>query len=71
MLHGPPHGALHVLASVNNGASITDGNSVTPTQVFRSERGRTVTDRPRTPDRTLPLRTKSMRLALPARQHPC
>ena len=38
MLHGPSHGALHVLASVNNGASITDGNSVTPTQVFRSSR---------------------------------
>ena len=36
MLHGPPHGALHVLALVNNGASITDGNSVTPAQVLRS-----------------------------------
>ena len=34
MLHGPPHGALHVLALVNNGASITDGNSVTPAQVL-------------------------------------
>lgn len=33
MLHGPPHGALHVLASVNNGAPLTDGNSVTPAQV--------------------------------------
>ena len=28
-----PNGALHVLASVNNGASLTDGNSVTPVQV--------------------------------------
>jgi hypothetical protein len=32
MLHDPPHGALHVLASVNNGASLTDGNSVSPAQ---------------------------------------
>ena len=27
-----PNGALHVLALVNNGASLTDGNSVTPVQ---------------------------------------
>jgi hypothetical protein len=33
MLHGPPHGALHLLALVNNGACLTDGNSVTPAQV--------------------------------------
>jgi hypothetical protein len=33
MLDGPPHGALHVLALVNNGAPLTDGNSVTPAQV--------------------------------------
>jgi hypothetical protein len=33
MRHDPPHGALHVLASVNNGAPLTDGNSRTPAQV--------------------------------------
>ena len=33
MLLGPPHGALHVLALVNNGAPFTDGKSVTPAQV--------------------------------------
>jgi hypothetical protein len=32
MLHGPPNRALHVLASVNNGASLTDGNSLSPAQ---------------------------------------
>jgi hypothetical protein len=34
MLHGPPHGALHVLALVNNGARTQqNGNSITPAQV--------------------------------------
>jgi hypothetical protein len=34
MLYDPPHGALHVLASVNNGAPLTDGNSLAPAQVL-------------------------------------
>jgi hypothetical protein len=33
-LYDPPHDALHVLASVNNGAPITGGNWVTPAQVW-------------------------------------
>jgi hypothetical protein len=39
MIHDPPHGALHVLASVNNGAHITDGNSFTPAQVLMKTTG--------------------------------
>jgi hypothetical protein len=39
MLNDPPHGALHVLASVNNGACCRDGNSVTPAQVLMRTTG--------------------------------
>jgi hypothetical protein len=39
MLHGPPQLRAHLLASVNNGASFTDGNSVTPAQASSSPFG--------------------------------
>jgi hypothetical protein len=38
-LYDPPHGALHVLASVNNGAPFTDGNSLAPAQVLMRTTG--------------------------------
>jgi hypothetical protein len=36
MLLDPSHGALHVLASVNNGAPFTDGNCFTLAQVLKT-----------------------------------